>query len=727
MADSIEDRGNGPRTGSDGDGGGDGDGDVGIMARRLGSVRQRCRENPVLCGLFGVLLLVVGGVVFRSSTSIRNLFVGVLVALISAGIGGFGLLLVNEPVQMLVDRDRARRQGRAILAGIGLLILGLAGVALAVWAASSLGAIVAAVVVLVALLIINAWLVGDDRTAIEFLGPGLALLVMATLVIWTGDGLDRWSLLGIGLWLLGLVFVKVGLPPWIDADLEGRRVPALVAAVVETVLGVLFLLWASTGSTQLLLLIGIGLVVVGLSAAGIALARFDPGRVPSYLILALGLVALAVGAVLTWQILRLPELVLLGGVFVAAIGAWFVFRGEALVAVLLLGFVFAWVLVDRTTDEATDPNPDSELTIVAFGDSYISGEGATRYFPDTNVPGIGNNACRRAPTAYPWVVADRLDASLIFLACSGARTFDMDNTPEPRPLPDPLGPIPGGEDQVQRLLASFDDRIDGTDAVLVSIGGNDVYFGNIVQACLLPQTCAVEDRIEPWFDNAREVEDRLVEIYELLRTTFGADTPIVAVPYPQVVAPVDGCRIVIDAEEIAFVTEFTETLNGSIERAADRAGINVYPGSENAFVGRGLCDDDPATNALHLSPTEGGFLDQLSPANWVHGSMHPRADGHELIADGMVSDPDDGDPQGFLVDLLASGTPNPEPAGGPAVGSIGDPPEIADRDWVTERLYETIRSLVLPLGLLLIGGLLAAYGALRARIPIVRFLEPSNN
>ncbi|MEL6985158.1 MAG: SGNH/GDSL hydrolase family protein, partial [Actinomycetota bacterium] len=405
---------------------------------------------------------------------------------------------------------------------------------------------------------------------------------------------------------------------------------------------------------------------------GIALARFEPGLVPSYLILAAGVAGLAVGALLTWQILRLPELVLLAVAIVAAIGAWFVFRGEALIAVLLLGFVFAWVLVDRTTGEPTDPNPEAELTIVAFGDSYISGEGAPRYFPDTNVPGIGNNACRRAPTAYPWLAADRLDASLIFLSCSGARTVDMDNTPTPRALPDPLGPIPGGEDQVQRLLASYADRIDDTDAVLVSIGGNDVFFGNIVQACLLPQTCAVEDRTGPWLDNAREIEDTLVDTYQLLRDTFGADTPIVAVQYPMVVRPVDGCRIVISEDEIEFIIEFTETLNGSIERAAARAGINVYGGGVDAFDGRGLCDDDPATNSLHLSPTEGAFLDQLSPANWVHGSMHPRADGHALMAEGLVSDPDDGPVGGLLVDLIDGsangGAANPEPNGDPDVG-----------------------------------------------------------
>ncbi|MEL6981780.1 MAG: hypothetical protein AAFO29_05095, partial [Actinomycetota bacterium] len=73
------------------------------------------------------------------------------------------------------------------------------------------------------------------------------------------------------------------------------------------------------------------------------------------------------------------------------------------------------------------------------------------------------------------------------------------------------------------------------------------------------------------------------------------------------------------------------------------------------------------------------------------------------------------------------GSANPEPNGDPDVGPIGEEPEVADRDWVTDRLYETVSDLVAPIGLLLIGGLLAAYGAIRARIPLIRFLEPSNN
>src|SRR5262245_56784508 len=46
------------------------------------------------------------------------------------------------------------------------------------------------------------------------------------------------------------------------------------------------------------------------------------------------------------------------GGLLALLGASFVLRGEGFLAVVLIGFVLVWVLVDRTDDAPLDPYPD---------------------------------------------------------------------------------------------------------------------------------------------------------------------------------------------------------------------------------------------------------------------------------------------------------------------------------------------------------------------------------
>ena len=100
---------------------------------------------------------------------------------------------------------------------------------------------------------------------------------------------------------------------------------------------------------------------------------------------------------------------------------------------LVLGLVaLVWALAPRAHEvpPATQPEPGDEL-IVAFGDSYISGEGATEFIEGTNEtnPERGNQ-CRRAPTAYPVTLVEQSDTPevpdrVLFLACSGAVARDL--------------------------------------------------------------------------------------------------------------------------------------------------------------------------------------------------------------------------------------------------------------------------------------------------------------
>ncbi len=703
----------------------------GLIAPRLGGeapsrmdlLRDWCRRRPVMCILLGFGLLVAGGVLFLTATGQRSVGIAVLFALVAAFIGAVGLLLLNEPIASYVrPRPTSGRNFGALGLVIAFLVVGLA-----IRVESPTLAIVGIVFVLLSLLALNAWLLAKSEVRHSLLlGAGQVLLIGAPLLMWIGDGVDRWSIFAVIPWVLGLVLFKIGLPRWIDEELAERRRMVVIDSILAVGLGVALLYWAAQSFNEGAVLFGLALPIVGLSALGIALARYELSAIGVAIPLLAGLGLVLYGAVRTHRLIELAILSAIVSVVVAAIGAWFVFRGEALIAVLLLGFVIGWVLVDRDVSGADDPFPGADLTFLAVGDSYISGEGAARFFPGTNIVGPNGNQCRRAPTAYPYLVAERLEAGLIFLACSGARTTDMDNAGDiPASFPD----VAGNEDQLQRLLAVDGLRVADLDAVFVSVGGNDVGFGAIIKACLLPQSCAVPDRTERWLQNAAEVGPVLTETYRTLKGVVGEDTPIIAMPYPIIVRTDDRCDLAIDNDEVAFVEAFTSALNDEVEQSAAAAGINFFPGSIDAFDDRLLCDDDPATNFFHLGPTEGPIADTVLPTNWVHGTLHPRASGHELIADRLASDTTPS--TGFLVSLLAAtadGEPaNPAPTEPAADGESAAPEyeELPDAEWIEERLYETAADLVPPVALLLIGGLLAAFGLIKTGR--LGFLNPSNN
>lgn len=698
----------------------------GRASSRVDLMRDWCRRRPAMCIAVGFAILVGGGLLFLNATGQRSIGLAVLQAGAAALVGAIGLLLLNEPIVRYV-RPNPRR---GLVVGILGFVAGLFVVWLAIAIESPLLAIIGVVAVLLALLALNAWLLRRSEVRHSLLlGLGQLLLIGAPLLMWLGDGVDRWAILAVVPWVVGLVLFKIGLPRWIDEQRVERRRMATIDSLLAIALGIALLYWAAQSFNEGAVLFGLALPVVGLSALGISLARYDLGVVGALIPLGLGAAALIYGVVRTHQLIEVAIITAVASVIIAAIGAWFVFRGEALIAVLLLGFVIGWVLVDRDTTASDDPFPTADLTFLAVGDSFISGEGAPRFFAGTNIVGPNGNQCRRAPTAYPYLVAERLDAGLIFLACSGAKTTDMDNAGDP---PVEFPEVAGNEDQLQRLLAQEGLRVADLDAVFVSIGGNDVGFGTIIKACLLPQSCAVAGRIDRWLGNVEEAGPLLTDTFRTLKSVVGEETPVIAMPYPTIVRPDDRCDLAIDADEVVFVERFTAALNDRVATSAAEAGINFFEQSIDAFDGQLLCDDDPATNFFHLGPTEGPIADTILPTNWVHGTLHPRASGHRLIADRLATEPTDDAPStGFLVSLLestAAGEPaNPPPSEAAPGGAEPDPQfeELPDSEWIQERLYETAADLVPPVGLLLVGGLLAAFGLIKTRK--LEFLNPSNN
>jgi len=361
---------------------------------------------------------------------------------------------------------------------------------------------------------------------------------------------------------------------------------------------------------------------------------------------------------------RTVLVVILGG-FVAAlaaaifIGVWKDAPGVILALVVLAGLVFAIVsgtladvfaalgiiaLMGVTPQQ--EPLPDvlepgkGQRVLVAFGDSYMSGEGADTYYQGTDVGGA--NQCRRAPTAWAVQAAQRYFDGLVFLACSGARTYNVRQdelgvaeTPEPRRQ--------DGEPGTQ--LDQYDDRLaeDGfvPALVVISVGGNDAGFSTIGKACAVPGSCDTEDMREWFTDELPQVERELQSTFAQVREAF-PDVPVAATAYPDPIYMAPGedepCDdLALSGGDVRFIKDFLIKLNLAVHAAATSTGLAFIPQTEQAFAQAGmqLCDptggERPGVNFVGLRSVSGLADQRFNPMNWIHNSFHPNERGHGAL------------------------------------------------------------------------------------------------
>ncbi|HEY7072664.1 MAG TPA: GDSL-type esterase/lipase family protein, partial [Acidimicrobiales bacterium] len=311
-----------------------------------------------------------------------------------------------------------------------------------------------------------------------------------------------------------------------------------------------------------------------------------------------------------------PTYVLVLGAFLVVLMVGIAARSNTDVVFVVIVAAVVWTLGHRSVPEPTalSPGADDDV-VVALGDSFISGEGADEFFDGTNITGI--NTCRRAPTAYPvTTVTERgvvdVPDKLAFLACSGAKTADIDP-------------------QVDQLVERLGPPDDDIAFVLLSVGGNDALFGTIGRACLLPVDCTV---LEPAvLANLASVESSLDDLYARLADRLG-DVPVVVVPYPDPLAPHGCAESAFSDAEHEFLHSFAGSLDAVVSRSAARAGFPVVDTMPDALAGLRLCDgpaDEVGVNFLGANSVSGTLEQSLNPTRWVHNSLHPNARGHEAM------------------------------------------------------------------------------------------------
>ncbi len=296
--------------------------------------------------------------------------------------------------------------------------------------------------------------------------------------------------------------------------------------------------------------------------------------------------------------------------------------------------------------------------VVSIGDSVAAGEG------NPDIPsGIAHarwqsSRCHRSAKAGPALAALDLEAAdpqttttFVHLACSGAsigagllggyRGIDAHRFAEPRLLAPQV-------DELEQIASRRH-----VDAVLLSVGANDVYFGPIVRFCMLKRRCT-EKRFDPEDEQhpTTGVRQVLPEVVTGALGRIGGEYAALAGRLSKLVAP-DHVLIVdyfdptrdsrgefceriglplplgalqIDRDEAEWAaTEILEPLNTKVGEAAESAGWTEVTGVSEAFRAHGYCAEEPWIRHITRS-----FITQKGDNFFSRaaGTLHPNEEGH---------------------------------------------------------------------------------------------------
>ena len=303
------------------------------------------------------------------------------------------------------------------------------------------------------------------------------------------------------------------------------------------------------------------------------------------------------------------------------------------------------VTLDLECEGRADVNCDGVVRIAIIGDSYISGEGTNDYFTPISGPAT---ACHRSSQSWAYQVGldlistgnkplllddggDRVE----MLACSGATSRTV------------LHGQHGEQGQVDRLGDM--NEIREVDIILISVGGNDAGFSDVITNCLYSIDCR-----DSYSKRVQRAEDGASSTFSLVRR-LAPQAVVVAATYPVGLAgQTDTCGAVkrrhwitgwlrkfeIESWEREWLSELVApAMNTAIAQSAARHNVRVVDYS-TAFEGNEVCSTSPY--AWGIAPIG---LDGASPvASWIvelasqlgeevgQESFHPNKNGHDHLA-----------------------------------------------------------------------------------------------
>jgi Tol biopolymer transport system component len=272
------------------------------------------------------------------------------------------------------------------------------------------------------------------------------------------------------------------------------------------------------------------------------------------------------------------------------------------------------------------PTPAPANRIGAWGDSFISGEGAPGYQAGTDQP---DNRCHRSTQAFPMLIAQKLGKPLDFRACSGAIVQDFRK---------PFAENHDGKNPAEKAQIQTVNKKQSIG--FVTITGNNVAFGEIMEYCatraITARTCEyrygdfVKRRL-----NEISKSPTLPKLYRDIRTRMAPGAKLYVIGYPRFFPknPPARCSTgltlppfsVFVRSDMTWINNQIARLNAINKRTAKEAGatfIDIY----DVFDGHEICNtakQKPWMNLVDL-----GVKSQ---------SFHPNVAGHKAEADWILS------------------------------------------------------------------------------------------
>lgn len=236
---------------------------------------------------------------------------------------------------------------------------------------------------------------------------------------------------------------------------------------------------------------------------------------------------------------------------------------------------------------------------VALGDSFAA-------FGPVDAPTSGPQNCLRSSRNYPAVLAESTHiGALVDVTCGGARTTDMTAR------------------QIAETPPQFDALTGDTDLVTLSIGGNDIGFGDIA-GCVLTTRAETgspcRDRLEMPVTTALDALPATLDaVYAGIRER-SPGARIVTTAYMPLVPADGGCGFVsaMSPGDVTWTRYVTERINLLVADAADRAGAE-------------LAVPDDAEDRHACAPMSRRYTDFTGAETGSH-PMHPTATGQAAMA-----------------------------------------------------------------------------------------------